>query len=668
MYEVILTPEQLKQEVEYFLTQDAFAFDIESMDGEYPETRGVPAHNRVVWISMATYGRTIVIPMGHPNGSIMLKRAYKKKIDGKFVSFPAKFSAPPEQMRPSVVYDILWPLFFNPNIIKIAHNAVTDFVSVSKGFGAIPVGPVHDTIVMQWMLDENIGSVSGGPKRPMDKGLKTLTEWYYSIKYDEEKVGACIESHPFNTVARYAALDSRYTWLLWQRFRSALEAEGLEDHWELERQLTEVLFYMNEVGAPIDVDAIEKLRILLVKKMAEVSAKIYTVAGREFNINSPVQRQEILYSPKKEGGQGLKPWKLTDTGKKRKKAGETPTINFYSTDKETLESYPNNELCRVLLEYQEISKLYGTYVIGYLGEPDDPKKPCRIFDGRIHADLVQYGTVTSRFSCREPNLQNIPRPGTELGTAVRGLFSAPKGYKLVVADYAQVEYRVLAHYLRRGVLYDGFHAGVDAHKATASSMYGVPIEEVDKNMRQDSKALGFGVLFGAMEAKIAATMGKSVAYAKDRIKEYERTQPEVSAFKRKVWQEARKRKVPHIRTITGFKRRVWDLTSSDVKHRSRAERQIFNSLIQGGAAGLIKKAMLRIHNALMADRLAHPNTDDWIYLILSVHDELVLLAPDHRAEEAKAMLEEAMAGKDIQILNVPLEADAKIVTRWSDAK
>jgi DNA polymerase I-like protein with 3'-5' exonuclease and polymerase domains len=660
---LILTEEQLRAEVEYFLKQDAFCFDIESMNGPLPDTRGVPAHNRVVWIAMATYGRSIVIPMGHPNGNVLLQREHTKNK----VKYPLIYDAPPEQLKPSVVYEILRPLFFS-NIIKVAHNAVMDFVSVEAGFGEIPPGPVHDTIVTQWALDENIGQVVGGPKRPMDKKLKTLIKWYYGVDYDQEGVGKCIEKHPFKKVARYALLDAKYTWLLYRRLQEALLTAGIDDHLALERKLTEVLFAMNLEGAPVDVQAIRDLEILLTRKLEEIEGRVFKAAGKVFNIRSPKQKQDILYGYKKDGGQGLKPWSLTDTGKKKRNNNEPLDIYCYSTDKEVLDSYPENKLCQILLEYQEVSKLLGTYVLGYLGDPNDSKKPCRIFDGRIHADLVQYGTVTSRFSCREPNLQNIPRPGTELGTAVRGLFRAPKGYKLVVADYAQVEYRVLAHYLGRGVLYDGFHAGIDAHKATASSMYKVPVEEVDKEMRQDSKALGFGILFGAMENKIAATMGKTVAYAKERIEEYEATQPEVSALKRAVWSTARARKVPSLRTITGFERRVWDLTSPERWKRLKAERQAFNSLIQGGAAGIIKMAMVRIHEILKADYASHNNPADKISLVLSVHDELVLLAPEHRAEEAKAMLEEAMAGEGIQILKVPLEADAKIVDRWSEAK
>lgn len=157
---LVTSIEQLREEVEYFSQFDVFAWDTETMPGPAgPGTRGIPTQNRVVWISMATYGRTIVIPMGHPNGNILLKREYRKKNKetGKMDLFPPTFDAPPEQLKPSEVFEVLRPLFFS-NRIKIAHNATFDFISSEKHFGAIPLGPMSDSIVLQWLLDENIGT------------------------------------------------------------------------------------------------------------------------------------------------------------------------------------------------------------------------------------------------------------------------------------------------------------------------------------------------------------------------------------------------------------------------------------------------------------------------------------------------------------------------------
>lgn len=667
---LILTAEQLKAEVEYFLTQDAFVFDIESMDGAFPETRGVPAHNRVVWISLATHGRTIVVPMGHPNGDVLLQRKYSKKNaeTGKMDSFPAVYDAPPQQLRPSVVFEILRPLFFSTTIVKIAHNATTDFISLYKYYDDFPCAPLSDTIVLQWLLDENIGKPSGGPKRPMGLGLKILIKWYYGVDYDQDHTGRCIELWPFSKVARYALLDAKYTWLLYLKLNQRCLAEGLVEHRALEEQVSEVLFAMNRVGAPMDVTALQELELHLTELMVVLEAKIYQAAGKSFNMNSPKQRCEVLYGDKSEGNQGLKPEGLTDGGLKKQKNNEQVTIFDYSTDKKSLDKHASHPLVKLLLEYSELDKLRGTYVRSYMGSPDNPDKPGIIFNGRIHADLCQYGTTTSRFSCRAPNLQNVPRPDKPLGKKVRGLFRAPEGYKLVVADYGQIEYRVLAHFIGRGVLFQGFHNGIDAHKATAAALYKVSIEDVTKEMRSAAKTLGFGILFGAGEESTAALMGKSLKYVKDLFSEYAKTQPEVNAFKKEVVRNARKRDIPHITTLTGFKRRVWDLRSNVTRFRSGGERQVFNSLIQGSAAGIQKMAMVRIHNRLKEANKGLEEKD-WIHLILSVHDELVLQAPENRAEEARLYLEDAMAGPEMQkLLRVPLEASAMIVDRWSEAK
>lgn len=678
---VILTKEALRKQVEYFLTQPAFVFDVESMDGAIPGTRGIPTQNRVVWIALATYGRSIVIPMGHPNGNNLIRRAKRKKNaeTGKFENFPAIFDAPPVQLRPSEVYDILRPLFFHPKILKIGHNLPFDLISVVDGFGEVPCEPVCDTIVMQWLLNENIGEAVGGPKRPMNKGLKTLTKWYYEVDYDKEEVGKCIELHPFWKVAKYALQDVIFTWLLYLQFKDRLEAENLGPIESIEHHITIVCASMGLIGAPVDVVAIRELDTYLTGQLENVEADIYRAAKKIFNINSPQQKQKILFGPKKEGGQGLKSKRLTDTGKDRKKKGLPTGIEHLSTDAETLEQFPDNPVAVALLKYAELDKLRSTYVRAYLGNPDDPiKKPCLIFNGRIHTDLVQYGTVTGRFSSRAPNLQNIPAPSKDpeaLGSKVRGLFRAPPGYKLLVADYGQMELRILASYIGFGGLYDGFHAGIDAHTQTAALVFGISPEEVllPENvwMRGAAKTLNFAIVYGAGPDKVANMLGMSKEEAQELLDNHRKAFPEIYAFKREVIRTARNRDVPHIRTLLGRIRRVWDLrghSGDDLWKQWKAERQLFNSLIQGSLGDIIKLAMVRMHKLLSEDALKNPGRE--IHMILSVHDELVLQSPEDRAEEAAAMLTEAMLGQEIKdLLRVPLDVGkVSIVDKWSEAK
>jgi DNA polymerase I-like protein with 3'-5' exonuclease and polymerase domains len=676
---LILTEEQLVKEVEYFLKQEAFSFDVETMDGAIPNTRGVPTQNSVVWIALATHGRTIAIPMGHPNGDVLLQKAHKKKDPKtkKFVNYPVIYDAPPQQLKPSVVFNILRPLLFNNKIKKIAHNETFDTISVAKYYdNTIPSEPLEDTIVQQWILDENVGQFAAGPRRPVRKGLKELVRWYYEVDYDQENVGKCIELHPFLKVARYIMLDTRYDWLLWKHFSQRVLEEDLWPITALENRVTAVCSQMGLIGAPVDVQALEELRTDLTKKLEGIEAKIYRAAGKVFNINSVPQKQEILFGSKEEGNQELKPLKLS------KKTG------LPSTDAETLEKYAGNEVVDALLEYQEVSKILNTYVIGYIGDEENDK-PCRIFNGRIHTDLVQDGTVTGRFSAREPNLQNIPKPDTELGKKIRGLFMAPPGYKLLVADYAQMELRILASMIGSGGLYDGFKAGIDAHTQTAALVYGVPVEEVQKWQRSAAKTLNFAIVYGAGPDKIAKTLNITVNEAKKLLEDHKKAFPEIYKFKDYILRIAKSRRTdPHIRTLMGRKRRVWEVLPEIARKEaprldwydssqpwkaersilSRGERQVINSLVQGSLGDIIKLAMVRMHDTLMEDNKKNPGQE--IHMILSVHDELVILCPDERVEEGSAFLLEAMTGKEVQdLIKVPLDVGKiAVVQRWSSAK
>lgn len=675
---VIFTEEQLHKEVEYFLKQPAFAWDTETMDGSIPGTRGIPTQNRIVWISLATYGRTIVIPMGHPNGDVLLQRAHKKKDreTGKFVNYPAIYNDPPKQLKPSVVFKILEPLFFSPTIIKIAHNKPFDAISIFKYYQRLISPPYACSLTMQWLLDENIGEAVGGPKRPRGKGLKDLVDWYYGIRYDKEEVGKRIEAHPFSKVARYALLDVVYLWGLYQKFIERIGAEALEPIWELESAVTVVCTAMGVAGAPVDVQAIRDLDEVLTARMEIIEARIYKAAGKTFNLNSPKQKQEVLFGLKKDGGQGLKPRNLTKGAKEKKKLDRSfkPDIYSYSTDKESLEFFIGNPVVDALLEYSEIDKLRGTYIRGYLGNPDDPTKPCLIFNGRIYTDLVQYGTVTGRFSSRSPNLQNIPAPSPDpeaLGTLVRGLFRAPPGYKLLVADYGQMELRILASYIGFGGLYDGFMAGIDAHTQTAALVFGVDIDKVEKWMRSAAKTLNFAIVYGAGPDKVANMLGMSIDEAKELLANHRRAFPEIYAFKKTVIKKATERDIPHIRTILGRIRRVWDLrghSGDELWKQWKAERQLFNSLIQGSLGDIIKLAMVRMHRLLSEDAVKNPGRE--ITMILSVHDELVLLCPEDRTEEGSRILLEAMIGEEVQnLIKVPLDVGkVAVVDKWSEAK
>jgi DNA polymerase-1 len=504
--------------------------------------------------------------------------------------------------------------------------------------------------VLRWLIDEN---------RKQYK-LKTITKDIYGFSYDDEDVGKCVERHPFAKVGHYLHCDVVYPLAEYRRLRPLIDEQDLQRVYELEMALLPILARMRLTGIDVDEPRLQEMRADLSVRVEEVEGKIYHAAGRKFNINAPRQKQEVLYAPKREGGQALKPWRLTDGGKKRKDQGVRPCIYDYSTDAEALDSYVGNPVVDALLNYQEWAKLLNTYVLGYLGDDTAKDKPCRIFDGKIFADLVQYGTKTGRFSCREPNLQNVGRPDTELGKLIRGAFIAEPGRKLVVADYEQVELVVLAHFLGQGKLYDGFLAGIDPHRMTAAGATGKAPEDVTPDERQRlGKSINFAVVFGAGDGKVASMMGVDVRQAKAFLAKHEVEFPEIYGFKEYVLDQCREQRPPHIRTLFGRMRRVPGILSRDRGMRMYSERQAFNSLIQGSAADIMKLAMIRLAGEM----------PPWMKLHLTVHDELVTSAPDDRVEEAKVILLNAMTGPGIgDMLRVPLKSDCAIVSRWSEAK
>lgn len=470
---VVLDLERLEREVEFFGNAGAFVYDVETIPSSPgADDRGVPSHNQVLWVGLATDTRAIQIPLGHPVGTRQIDEAREPRLcsDGKTRLYRVPvYEKPPEQLTRADAFPVLNKLFADPGVIKAAHGATFDNASVAKyRDGLIPAGKLPCTIVMRWLCDEN--------RRRY--GLKWMTKEIYKFAYDDEDVGKQVEKHPFNMVAHYLHCDVTYTWLEYRRNKRRIEEEGLQDLFELETQLTSVLSHMRTTGVPIDEARLLELRDDLIVRVGETERKLYAAAGGPFNINATRQKQAILFGPKSKGGQGLKAWKMTDSGSKRKEAGETPDFTFWSTDDDAIASFKGNPVVDALLEYQETSKVLSTYVHGYLGVEGEKNKPSRIFGGRIYPDFVQYGAATGRFSCRNPNLQNVPRPGTDLGKMVRSLFVAEPGHKLIVADYGQIELVLLAHFIGHGNLYDGFLAGIDPHVNTAAGALGMDSAEL----------------------------------------------------------------------------------------------------------------------------------------------------------------------------------------------
>ena len=656
---IITTIEQLDEMVNHYLTQDAFAYDVETVGPR----RGVTVVNEVLWITFATYGRCDVIPMGHPNGEFLDEafpltgQGEKRAAKGLEVR-PSDFSKDkrkstvsfgpsPKQLFPAEVFKTLKPLMFNKDILKIGHNLVFDLTSVAKYFdGQVPVGPYFDTMIASFIVDNRNKNKVG-----LDDCLKR--EFNYEMV---KGIGKEVEKYSFTEVAKYAYLDSKYTFMLWKVLTPKIQEQAVGNVFKLEMDVLAVLCNMKLTGAPIDMKALQILKDSLDIDIEKARETIYKIAGF-FNINSNQEKQAKLYGPKDQGGRGLKTHVLTGKGKKKDDEGIDLSVSDYSVSSEALEAFRGrDDLVDALLEYSDLNKLLTTYVIPYLGgevtrtvngKSKTDYKDSLLVDGRIHCDFIQHGAETGRFSSRNPNLQNVPAPHTAHGKAIRNLFIAPEGYKLIVADYSQIEPRIIASMSEDPIMLKNYQEGGDIYTTVGKTM------GVD---RKAGKVLVLAMAYGVGPDKIARQIGCTVREARTLLDDFGANFTSVNRYRQRIIGVARNSRPPHITTILGRKRYLPELLSRDPGLKAGAERQAFNTRIQGPAADIIKVAMVRANAAL----------PEGAKLLLTVHDELVTLTPDRLIEEATTAIKDAMEG--INVLSIPLVADIKVVQKWGEAK
>ena len=651
----ILTEEQLDELVAYYLKQDAFCYDLETVG----DRRGDTPVNEVLWISLATEGRTDVIPLGHPNGDLIrldrpLTGQGEKRVAAGLPARPLDYSRddskatpvwerPPAQLLPGLVFKKLEPLFFNTNILTVGHNLIFDLTSLAKYYGGkVPPAPYFDTMIASFIYDN----------RNKNKcGLKDCLKREFG--YEMAKgVGAEVEKYSFNDVYKYSYLDAKYTWLLYQKLINNPMFHKVRNIMDLEMAVLEVLCDMKLTGAPIDIEALTELSTELEAKIEQCKAKIFSITGRPFNINSNAEKQALLFGPISKGGRGLKAKTKTASGNA-------------SVSSESLEEYKGDELVDALLEYSEFNKLMTTYVTPYLGgnverttngKTKVEERDSLLINGRIHGDFVQHGAETGRFSSRNPNLQNVPNSKSDWGMKIRNLFCAPEGYKLVVADYSQIEPRIIASLTKDPTMISAYENKEDIY-TTLGSTVGLD--------RSAGKVLVLAMSYGVGPDKISRSLGVDIDKAKEVLDSFADKFPTVYAYKKRLIAIAKNLKenepeteTPFVTTVLGRRRYFPDLTSSDRGFKAAAERQVFNTKIQGSAADIMKIAMIRAHKLI----------PEGAKLILTVHDELVTLTPDHLAEETAAAIRKAMEEIDLPQITVPLIAEITTAQRWGDAK
>ena len=418
---------------------------------------------------------------------------------------------------------------------------------------------------------------------------------------------------------------------LMQRMNAEVDAQGMRKLMdEIEFPLAQVLADMTHTGVLVDEEGIRAFGEMLRSELEKCLGRIYDAVGYEFNLNSPKQLGEALFDKL-----GLPPRKKTRSG--------------YSTDAETLESLQNySPVVSDILQYRLYQKLNSTYVEGLL-KVIGP-------DGRIHSNFLQTEARTGRLSSTEPNLQNIPIR-TELGSRMRAFFIAPKGCELVDADYSQIELRLLAHIAGDEAMRTAFLTGEDIHTVTASQVFGVPVDQVSKQMRSHAKAVNFGIVYGISAFSLAQDIGVPVYEAKEYIETYFERFPGIRRYMDEVVAEAKER--GYVETLMHRRRALPELTASNFNTRSFGERVARNMPIQGTAADVIKLAMVRVDERLRKEQLKAK-------LILQVHDELIVECPEEEKERVASLLTEEMEGA--VHLSVPLTAEAHWGKNWLEAK
>jgi len=665
---IITTKEKLAEFVAFYSKVDAFAWDTETIG----EDRLYPVINDVCWISFATDGRTDVIPMGHPNGSFdgwdkpLLLEGQRRLAAGKELlessyskderKWVAKFGPAPKQLTPRQVFDAIEPLLFGP-ALKVAHNAKFDLKSVAKYYkGTVPTKPHFDTLMASFLVN-NLN------KNALNLKACVMRE----LNVDMAKgVGENVALHSFEDVAEYSGIDAELTWRLYKALKPKLTG-NLKKVWKLEMDVLVALCDMELAGAYIDQDALKILAEEIEKGKQEAEAKCYKIAGKAFSINSVPVKQQLLFTPQKDGEKPrITPnvkFKnvLTTKGYETQKAGKELDHTHYSCSADALEYYRGkDDLVDALLEYQDLNKLMTTYVTPYTGgevkrvtngKEKITDRKSLLINGRVHTNFKAHGAETGRFSSSEPNLQNIPSSG-DYGKLVRNLFVAPPGYKLVVADYSQIEPRVIASFSQDPILVNNYMTGGDIYTTIGDTM------GVD---RKAGKVLVLAISYGVGPDKIASSIGCTVTEARKLLKDFETKFKSIPKYKGKVVRMAKDSgPIPFVETIFGRRRYIPDLLNKEMGLLARAERQAFNTVIQGSAADIMKLALIRAHSCFVDE----PD----INLILTVHDELVTITPEDRAEETAEAIRESMEGIKLKQINIPLKAEVYIVDKWGEAK
>ncbi len=597
-YELVTTQAQLEAWLDRLRTAPLLAFDCETTSLD-------PMQAQIVGISFAVEaGQACYIPLAHDYPGV------------------------PAQLPREAVLAALKPILEDAQRPKLGQHAKYD-INVLANAGIVVRGLSHDTLLQSYVLHSTW-------RHDMDTQAKRVLG-YETIHY-EDVTGKGARQIAFSQVdldsaCRYAAEDADITLRLHDAQWPQLQAEsGLCAVYEtIEMPLVGVLARMERTGVLIDAAALRRQSQELARRMHELTERAHALAGRSFSLDSTRQLAAILFDE-------LQLPVLVKT------PGGQP-----STNEEALDALADqHELPRVILDYRSLAKLRSTYT-EKLAETADPRS------GRVHTSYGQAIAATGRLSSSDPNLQNIPIR-TEEGRRIRQAFIAPPGWKVVAADYSQIELRIMAHLSGDPGLLAAFHGGQDVHRATAAEVFGLPQEAVDANQRRAAKAINFGLMYGMSAFGLARQLGVSRGEAQDYMARYFARYPGVHEFMQRIREQAHRD--GYVETLFGRRLHLDYINSRNQAQRAGAERAAINAPMQGTAADIIKRAMIAV-DAWLADQ------GERARMLMQVHDELVFEVRADTVESIVAGIRERMSGA--AELAVPLVVDIGVGDNWDQA-
>ncbi|GAA0915426.1 DNA polymerase I [Rothia nasimurium] len=597
-YELVFDEAHFARWVEKLETAPLIAFDTEttSIDAMQAE---------IVGVSLAVEpGKAAYIPLAHD------------------------YPGAPKQLSREHVLGALKPILEDATRPKVGQHGKYD-INVLSHYGVNVRGLAHDTMLESYVYNAT------ATRHDMDS-LANRYLGYTTIKY-EQVAGKGAKQIPFSqvdcdTACRYAAEDADITLRLHHALWPKLEAEpSLRKVYEdIEIPLVPVLAKMERTGVLIDANELRKQSQQLGKRMVELQQQAYAVAGHDFNLDSPKQLQAVLFDEL-----GLPVKVKTPTGQP-------------STNEEALEAIADaHELPRVILDYRGLAKLRSTYTDKLAGIVN-PRT------GRVHTSYHQGAVATGRISSSDPNLQNIP-VRTEEGRRIRQAFVAPQGWRILAADYSQIELRIMAHLSGDEGLVRAFAEGGDVHRATAAEVFGVTPDEVTTNQRRAAKAINFGLMYGMSAFGLARQLGVDRGEASDYMARYFSRYPGVRAFMDATREQAHQD--GYVKTWFGRRLYLDNLSSRNQALRAGAERAAINAPMQGTAADIIKRAMIAV--------AAWTESRDDVRLLMQVHDELVFEVREDAVDDVRANVERLMTSA--AELSVPLQVDIGVGANWDEA-